>query len=317
MNSQKKNWFNHLFLTLILLFITGTLHSISSQQATLTWLGTLGGNDSDPYGVSADGSVVVGVANNANGSPRAFRWTASGGMQNLGVFPGGDWSEATGVSADGSVIVGWSYDSTGFRAFRWTMTGGMQDFGAGEFSRAYGVSSDGEVIVGYRYENNYERAFRWTAAGGVQDLGTLGGNSSAATAVSADGSVVVGRSYNLAGDPYAFRWVAGDSMRQVGTFYSFAQAVSGDGSTVTGFETGSAGLYRAFRWTVTGGFEFSIAGNFSAGNGASSGWEYYRRIQRGRSIPVVSGRRIGRTRSGVFKFTGPGIESVECRRYFT
>jgi probable HAF family extracellular repeat protein len=41
-------------------------------------LGTLGGDESVAYGVSADGSVVVGWAEDAEGQQRAFRWTAVG-----------------------------------------------------------------------------------------------------------------------------------------------------------------------------------------------------------------------------------------------
>jgi probable HAF family extracellular repeat protein len=238
---------------------------ISAQQPQLIWLGALGGDGSDARAVSADGSVVVGVSDDSNGNPRAFRWTLQTGIQDLGTL-GGDWSEATDVSADGSVIVGWSYDANNiYRAFKWTAGTGMQDLGAGDYSKAYGVSADGLAII----VDIYPSAYRWTQAGGLQDLGTLGGSSSGATDISADGSEICGHSYVSAGDPYAFRWVEGVGMEQIGTYYSFALGISGDGNTATGFETGSAGFYKAFRWTQSGGFEFNIAGNFSQGNAVS------------------------------------------------
>jgi probable HAF family extracellular repeat protein len=64
-----------------------------SLAQRLIWLGTLGGGGSEAFGVSADGSVVVGWAQDAAGQDRAFRWTAAGGMQDLGTL-GGDWSWA-------------------------------------------------------------------------------------------------------------------------------------------------------------------------------------------------------------------------------
>lgn len=56
-----------------------------------------GGNNTVAYGVSADGSAVVGVGS-ATLDPEtflyvldlAFRWTESGGMVSLGDLPGGD-----------------------------------------------------------------------------------------------------------------------------------------------------------------------------------------------------------------------------------
>jgi probable HAF family extracellular repeat protein len=68
---------------------------------SITWLGVPpDGGYSYAYDVSADGAVVVGGTNG-----RAFRWTASGGMQDLGTL-GRNGSLAWGVSADGAVVVG-------------------------------------------------------------------------------------------------------------------------------------------------------------------------------------------------------------------
>jgi probable HAF family extracellular repeat protein len=123
-------------------------------------LGTLGGDRSWAWGVSADGSVVVGVAYNAAGWPRAFRWTVDGGMQDLGTL-GGYESYAYGVSADGAVVVGGAENADGdWVAFRWTVDGGMQDLNTAyaclltdgsELRSAYAISPDGRYIVGIGY----------------------------------------------------------------------------------------------------------------------------------------------------------------------
>jgi probable HAF family extracellular repeat protein len=171
-------------------------------------LGTLGGHWSEAYGVSADGSVVVGTAENFIGyvPVRAFRWTAAGGMEDLGTL-GGHWSEAYGVSADGSVVVGYALsDGNPLRAFQWTAQGGMQDLGTlgGIGSQAFGVSADGSVVVGTAENASDDvRAFRWTAQGGMQDLNQLyaallqnGSSLHYANAISPDGRYIVGSGYN-------------------------------------------------------------------------------------------------------------------------
>jgi probable HAF family extracellular repeat protein len=125
-------------------------------------LGHLAGGslDSRAYGVSADGSVVVGHSDTATASAEAFRWTAGGGMVGLGHLAGGSYSEARAVSADGSVVVGFSDTASGYRAFVWDATNGMRDLrdvlvndyglvlSGWTLSRALGVSADGVTVVG-------------------------------------------------------------------------------------------------------------------------------------------------------------------------
>jgi probable HAF family extracellular repeat protein len=248
--------------------------SIHAQGQSLNDLGTLGGNYSHAYAVSANGSVVVGYARNTSNENRAFRWT-SAGMVDLGTL-GGNYSYAYAVSANGSVVVGYANNASNqWRAFRWT-SAGMVDLGTlgGNDSQAEAVSADGSVVVGYANNaSNQGRAFRWTSAGMV-DLGTLGGNYSFARAVSADGSVVVGDANNASNESRAFRWTGG-VMTDLGTFVggnnSGAVAVSRDGSVVVGYAINNLNQYNAFRWTDgvmtnlgTFGGNYSIARAVSA-----------------------------------------------------
>lgn len=48
-----------------------------------------GGDGGFATAVSADGSVIVGSAQNSAGHSEAFRWTQAGGMVGLGTTPGG------------------------------------------------------------------------------------------------------------------------------------------------------------------------------------------------------------------------------------
>jgi probable HAF family extracellular repeat protein len=89
-----------------------------SWSQTLTWLGTLPGYDrSEAFGVSADGSVVVGGAENADRQSRAFRWTAAGGMENLNITyaslltDGSQLVLPNAISPDGRYIVGSGYNA--------------------------------------------------------------------------------------------------------------------------------------------------------------------------------------------------------------
>ena len=219
-----------------------SLIATAGWSQSITWLGTLGGSESEAYGVSADGRVVVGRARNAAGQWRAFRWE-NGVMQDLGTLGGGE-SEAYGVSADGRVVVGVAANAAGQRrAFRWTASSGrMVDLGTlPGYSESYAcaVSADGTVVVGWAYNAaNQYRAFRWEN-GVMRDLGAPGNNW--AYGVSADGSVVVGTSVG------AFRWTASGGMEDLNITYARvltsicasrlneARAISPDGRYIVGW----------------------------------------------------------------------------------
>ncbi len=91
-------------------------------------LGDLSGGSifSAAYGVSADGSTVVGQSSSANGT-EAFVWTAGSGMVGLGDLAGGVFASlAEDASADGKSIVGFATTDEGEIPFLWTEEDGMR-----------------------------------------------------------------------------------------------------------------------------------------------------------------------------------------------
>jgi probable HAF family extracellular repeat protein len=228
-------------------------------------LGTLGDYfpDSSAYGVSADGSVVVGTSSN-----KAFRWTQADGMKDIGSF-GGEESKAYGVSADGNIVVGYSTNSGASRhAFRWSQASGMQNLGAlgggGWDSRSWanGVSADGSTVVGWSSitpNSSLLMAFKWTQDTGMIALGSLGGPWSEAKAVSANGAVIVGGAYTFAQFQHAFRWSESKQMVDLGTLpggmESVALGVSDDGHVIVGMADDESGVAHAFRWTQESGMQ--------------------------------------------------------------
>jgi len=245
---------------------------------------------SGAYGVSADGSVIVGNGTSDSGG-EAFRWEAgpvnceagqmnceagqtslaAGQMTGLGDLEGGEFeSGAWDVSGDGSVIVGSGTSeaySPQWHAYRregevMTPLGEPQE--GVTLSRAEGISNDGSVVVGsWAVSNNREEAFRWEG-GELTGLGVLGESSdgsrwSRASAASDDGSVIVGDSSSPEGRQ-AFRWEGGEMVGlgdlPDGAFRSTAFGVSGDGSVIVG--TGSTELndilhMEAFIWNPVNG----------------------------------------------------------------
>ena len=247
------------------------IYSNAVMAATFTPLGTLAGDDlSRATGVSADGSVVVGISIDTTyldpyNLGEAYRWTRDGGMVGLGKVPNyDDLSAAEGVSDDGSVVVGYSACCNGvlYQAFRWTSEGGMVGLGNLPDSHAYDVSADGSVVVGDSDAGEFQgEATLWTSDGSRVGLGYLTGFAtvSVARGVSDDGSVVVGFSSSFP-DYEAFRWTSEDGMVGLGHLpggsSSQALGVSADGSVIVGTgNSASSPPDEAFRWTSEDGMQ--------------------------------------------------------------
>lgn len=215
-----------------------------------------GATYSSATSVSSDGLAVVGEMG-VPGAARAFLWSRSGGVRDLGALQAGGTSAANSVSANGSAVVG----SSDGRAFRWTFLSGMQSLGTlvgGSTSAAYGVSGDGAIVVGWSASATGNRAFKWTLPGGMMELSSLpGGTFSAALGVSEDGQTIVGMS-DLGGlGPHAVRWRKGFPIEDLGPMpisngYTQAFGVSSDGTWVVGEGTVPNGS-RTFRWSGSTG----------------------------------------------------------------
>jgi probable HAF family extracellular repeat protein len=268
----------------------------SALGAEFVRLGKLRPTDlfSDAYGVSVDGTTVVGISHTGARS-EAVRWTFPGGIQSMGA---GQPSLAYSASADGGVIVGGYVTPDGGEPFRWTQATGL--VGLGDLpgglmgGDARDVSYDGSVVVGSGSSAQGGEAFRWTAETGLVGLGlSPEGFRTIATGVSADGNVIVGYGRTIAAPGFgeqAFRWTKATGMIPLGDLpggqpYSEALDVSADGSVVVGRSIVDGPLgFRAFRWTeetgmvslppVPGGANFEVAygvsgdGNVIVGRGA-------------------------------------------------
>lgn len=178
--------------------------------------GTSGSSLSSVYDMSADGSVIVGLAWLTPNIAHAFRWDAVNGTVDLGSFGGSQTSSRPNcLSADGSVAAGWDADivTGAWRASRWS--GGVQSLlgsldpadPINGWSEAWAISGNGQFIAGGSPSGlftpsgwNEEHLFRWDAVNGLVDRGTTnldpfawGSHLTTPTGISDDGQVIVGQ----------------------------------------------------------------------------------------------------------------------------
>lgn len=227
--------------------------------------------------VSFDGSVVVGTNDTENGR-RAFRWSESAGMINLGhlgstnpIYP--PYSDGLAISEDGEIIVGQATTLADYsgKAFRWTPAGGYDVIGLpaplnGGLANggAQAISGNGQVLAGFS-QNIPSWSWVWTESTGFASLNPRPGNrSSSVASASFDGSLIVGNELtwnNVGAEPTAAIWhkegdrykiyLVADLLQSAGVdlggwHLRDVVDVSHDGRTIVGHGVDPAGMRRSY-----------------------------------------------------------------------
>ena len=237
----------------------------------VTDLGTLGGPDSQAYGISANG-LVVGSSRTATGGSQPHAFVSDGVlMQDLRTL-GGASSYAYDINAHGTVV-GYSnpHGDTVGRAYIYK-SGSMKGLGTlgGTTSQANGINDSGYIVGWSETAGNASyHAFVFDRVS-MRDIGTLGGTRSEAYGISESG-LVVGRSYTTNDTALHAFLHDGVTMRDLGTFggtESIAHAANDAGFVVgTAQKTGDT-TWRAY---VYNGVSKKELGTFGGANSVAYG----------------------------------------------
>lgn len=244
------------------------------------------------FGVSADGSTVVGTRDDNPFGDYGVIWSAAGVATPLFPFGQAENGLATrsaySLSADGTVVAGFAYSAQssppwdGNEVFRWTAAGGPAGLGvlpgASQYrSRGGFVSADGETIVGGSLSTNGFEAFRWTSTTGITGLGDLAGGQffSEALGISPDGGTVVGLATDGNGQQ-ATRWTAEAGLVGLGNLPTAGDCAAVDaaakGAVIVGYCTAVGDDLTAFIWTPAAGMEALLDHLAANGTSGLDGW---------------------------------------------
>ncbi|WP_027379740.1 T9SS type A sorting domain-containing protein [Chryseobacterium daeguense] len=226
------------------------------------------GSVSSAWGMNPAGNTIVGLGWLNAGTAHAIKWTAQGGMTDLGSMVAGRSSRANAVNSDGSVIVGWQDEADGARSGAKWVNGTesyITDNNGDHVGEAGDVSADGNTIIGSAMPNPYV----WNSTSGLTYI--THPNSSAffrggATGISADGGTVIGFFRPFPGPPMAgegFIWTAaggrvnlnayaaGLGVATNGVSMTLPLAISQDGKKIAGTGTDASGQIVAFYLDLT------------------------------------------------------------------
>lgn len=226
------------------------------------------GSVSSTWGMSANGTVIVGLGWLTAATAHAVKWDATNGVVDLGSMVSGRSSRANAVNTDGTVIVGWQDEPTGTRSGAMWVNGVesfITDGSGNNLGEAGAVSADGNTIIGASLPNPYV----WNTTSGVTYI--THPNSSVffrggATGISANGTTVVGYFRAFSAPPMSgegFIWTAANGRVNLndyavslgiatnGVTMGLPLAISQDGKKIAGVGTNASGQIVGFYLDLT------------------------------------------------------------------
>lgn len=223
---------------------------------------------SSGWGISGDGSSIVGLGWVTPGSAHAVQWRAGTGMVDMGTTAAGRSSRANNTNYDGSVVVGWQDNDNGRQGAVWvngtqTLIVDNDGFAASEAST---VSASGEWASGFQFGGFFEPSELWrynTVNNTYEGLGNLtdGGaaGTTAGSAMNADGTLIAGGTWGFGPAFFgtAIIWEEGVGVQRFSDYltgrgvsyedgytFAFVTDMSSDGTWFTG-------------WGLTANFELT------------------------------------------------------------
>ena len=204
---------------------------------------------SSAWGMTSDGSAVVGLGWVNAGEAHGIKWTQETGMVDLGSTVPDRSSRANGISDDGTIVVGWQDNDYGDRLGVYWKNGvqvHLQDNEGNPTGEAVAVTPDGKTIIGFTEET----PFIWNETDGYTkilhpDPDFAGG----AASMTDDGKTVVGyfRPWNgqaVMGEGFIYtkatgrvelnEYVASLGYDNLGITFALPLGISPDGRYITG-----------------------------------------------------------------------------------
>jgi len=184
-------------------------HQDKSRTASITDLGSLGGDGSIGSDIDASGQVT-GLSYTSTFQLHAFLYNSRSGMVDLGTLTEDSYSYGRGINASGQVTgVSFRSDSQ-YHAFLYSSRTGMVDLGTlgGTTSVANGINDYGQV-TGFSYTSSgATHAFLYAPGDGMVDLNAMrsigsGWTLSVAYAINNAGEIT-GLGTNPSGATHAF-----------------------------------------------------------------------------------------------------------------